>query len=267
METKSTTTEQNDAINVSELFYALLAKCWMIIAAMIVCGGLAFAYSKFFISPKYTASCMLFVLNRNSENSLTSSDISASNALLKDYENLAGSHAVIDSVRKDLGLEADPANPDKASYTYEELKNEITVSVPQDSRMLVVSVTDQNANNSKQLADAVSERLVTSIVEIMKTEAVIVDHAVLPKFPSSPNVKKNTIIGAAFGFLLAAAFVVIRFLTDDTIKTDADVEKHLHVPVLGTIPLDESESTKRRRSEYRADMQRAKKLYSGKEGK
>lgn len=262
METKPMTTEQSDAINVSELFFALLAKSWMIIIAMIVCGVLAFAYSKFCVSPTYKASCMLFVLNRNSENSLTSSDISASNALIKDYEHLASSRRVIEAVIDELNKQQ--GNP---VYTYEELKNEVSVSIPQDSRMLVVSVADLNPVNAQILADAVAGRLVSSIVEIMKTEAVIVDNAVLPTRPSSPNVKKNTIIGMLFGFILAAAYVVIRYLTDDTIKNDADVEKHLHVPVLGTIPLDENDTPKRRRSEYRADMQKARKLYSGKEGK
>lgn len=267
MDNKPNNSEQRNEINLAELFYVLLARSLTIACVTAVFGILAFAYSRFFISPQYTASCTLFVLNRNSENSLTSSDISASNALLKDYEILTGTHTVIDQVIANLGLQYDESKPDKASYSFSELKKEISVSVPRDSRMLVVSVTDRNPNNAKKLADAVSDVLVKQIVEHMRTEASIIDYAVVPASPSSPNVKKNTVIGAAIGFILICAFFIIRFLTDDTIKTETDVDKYLRVPVLGMIPLDVNDEPKRKRSEYRADMKHARKLYSGKEGK
>lgn len=266
MDNKSTYKEQKEAINLSELFYVLLSRSLTILCVTVVFGAFAFAYSRFFVSPEYSAGCTLFVLNRNSENSLTSSDISASNALLKDYEILAGSRRVLDQVIADLDLEYDAKNPNKPSYSYAELKKEIHVSVPQDSRMLVVSVQDRNPVNAKKLADKVSEVLVQQIITTMKTEAAILDYAVVPTVQTTPNVKKNAVIGAAFGFLLAAAFIVIRFLLDDTIKTDTDVEKHLHVPVLGSIPLDTDTETKHKKADYREDMKHAKKLYSGKDG-
>lgn len=264
MENKPNSSEQTDTINLSELFYVLLSRILTIVCVTAICGAVAFAYSRFFIAPEYSASCTLFVLNRNNENSLTSSDISASNALLKDYEILAGSRTVINQVITDLNLQYDPSDPEKATYSYAQLKKEIHVSVPSDSRMLVVSVLDKNPNNAKKLADAVSEVLVNQIVSKMKTEAVILDYSVVPTAASAPNVKKNTVIGAAIGFLIICGIIILRFITDDTIKTDSDVEKYLHIPVLGTIPLEENEEPKRKRSDYRADMKKAKKLYSGK---
>ncbi|MBQ6105170.1 MAG: polysaccharide export protein [Lachnospiraceae bacterium] len=264
MDNKPNSSEQTDTINLSELFYVLLSRILTIVCVTVLCGAVAFAYSRFFIAPEYSAGCTLFVLNRNNENSLTSSDISASNALVKDYQILAGSRAVIEKVIADLNLQYDESDPGKATYTYSQLKSEIRVSVPSDSRMLVVSVLDKNPNNAKKLADAVSEVLVSQIVSKMKTEASIIDYAVVPTSPASPNVKKNTLIGAAIGFLLICGIIVLRFITDDTIKSDTDIEKYLHLPVLGTIPLDENEEPKRKRSEYRADMKKAKTLYSRK---
>ncbi len=264
MDNKPNSSEQTDTINLSELFYVLLSRILTIVCVTIVCGAVAFAYSRFFVAPEYTAGCTLCVLNRNNENSLTSSDIAASNALVKDYEILAGSHAVIEQVIADLNLQYDPADPNKATYSYAQLKSEIHVSVPSDSRMLVVSIQDKNPNNAKKLADALADVLVRAINSKMKTEASIIDYAVVPTSPSAPNVKKNTVIGAAIGFLIVCGIIVLRFITDDTIKTDTDVEKYLRLPVLGTIPLDENEAPKRKRSEYRADMKKAKRLYFGK---
>ena len=41
--------------------------------------------------------------------------------------------------------------------------------------------------------------------------------------------------------LLAAAVVIIVYLTNDTVKSQEDVEKYLQLSVLGTIPLMEME--------------------------
>lgn len=43
-------------------------------------------------------------------------------------------------------------------------------------------------------------------------------------------------IGGLLGILLAAAVVIIVYLTNDTVKTPEDVEKYLGLSVLGTIP-------------------------------
>lgn len=265
MDRNSSARDEGTEINLLELVYAMLSHWLLLFIVTALFGACAFCYSKFFIAPQYSASCTLFVLNRNNSNSLTSSDISASNALLKDYEILAGSRTVINQVIESLDLKYDEARPDKPSYSYAELKREISVSVPKDSRMLVVSVRDLNPNNAKLLADAVSKALVEQITKTMKTEAEILDTAVTPGGPVSPNVKKNTVVGAAIGFLLAAAWVFIRFISDDTIKSEEDVENHLGVPVLGSIPLDETEAPKKKRSEYRAEMKNVRRLYSGKE--
>ena len=258
-ETKQTAGQEVE-INLSELFYLLWSKLITILIVTVFFGGVAFAYSRFFIPKQYRAECKIFVLNRSNEEYLTSSDIYASNAILKDFEILAGSRTVINRVIHDLDLDYDPANPQKASYTYGQLRSEIGVSVPQNARFLFVSVTDRNPNNAKILADKVSDVLVEQIIFIMKSDAFIVDYAVVPGGPASPNVRKYTILGALCGFLLACGIIILRFVTDDTIKTDEDVEKYLSLPVLGSIPLDDSEP-KRKRSEYRADLKRARKLY------
>ena len=48
--------------------------------------------------------------------------------------------------------------------------------------------------------------------------------------------RKNGVIGGLLGILLAAAVVLIVYLTNDTVKTPEDVEKYLGLSVLGTIP-------------------------------
>jgi len=59
--------------------------------------------------------------------------------------------------------------------------------------------------------------------------------------PSSPNVKKNTVLGAVVGVVLAIAVLVVKFLLDDTIKSSEDVERYLGITNLSLIPLTEEE--------------------------
>jgi capsular polysaccharide biosynthesis protein len=64
----------------------------------------------------------------------------------------------------------------------------------------------------------------------------VIGSASVPNEPSSPNVKRNTLIGA-FAFLLVSIFVsIIAFLKDNTVKGEKDIQEKLKVPVLGEIP-------------------------------
>ena len=51
-----------------------------------------------------------------------------------------------------------------------------------------------------------------------------------------PNVKKNVIIACLLGGIIAVIISLIGFISDDTIKSQEDVEKRLGVSVLGIIP-------------------------------
>ena len=59
--------------------------------------------------------------------------------------------------------------------------------------------------------------------------------------PVSPNVIKNTVLGAMAGFVLSMAIIVLANLFNDTIATPEDVEKKIGLNVLGTLPVEESE--------------------------
>jgi len=64
----------------------------------------------------------------------------------------------------------------------------------------------------------------------------IVESAVVPSAPSSPQVAANVLLGIAAGTLLAVAFVLLLDHLADRIKTRDDVERAVGLPVLGLIP-------------------------------
>ena len=98
-------------------------------------------------------------------------------------------------------------------------------------------------------ADSVREAAKVQIVEVTGVESVEnVDGdngAELPKYPTGPNTKLNILIGFILGLVISISIIIIRFLLDDTIKTQDDIENYLGLSVLGLIPKTSSPSKKK----------------------
>ena len=62
------------------------------------------------------------------------------------------------------------------------------------------------------------------------------DKALVPQNPVSPNKKLNIAIALFLGLMVSVGIVFLLEYLDNTIKTENDVEKYLHLPILGIIP-------------------------------
>jgi len=67
----------------------------------------------------------------------------------------------------------------------------------------------------------------------------VIDYAITPRKPTSPNHIKNISIGLALGLILGLGLVFILEFADTTLSTVEEVEKLYHYPVVGVIPLPE----------------------------
>ena len=90
------------------------------------------------------------------------------------------------------------------------------------------------------------------VTEIMSADSVnTVEEGNLPTSPSSPNVKKNMMLGALLGLVISMGFIVLISILDDTVKTPDDVEKYLGLNVLTSIPIQEGSSAPKRAKQQR----------------
>lgn len=210
-------------IDLLELFHYLKKKLWIILASFAACAVLGFVVSAFFITPEYTASTRVYVLNRSNETSVVSSDFTLSNYMISDYKVLITGKNVTDEVENILGLD--------------KLTASISVSAESNTRILQISVTDTDPQRAANIANTVREVASTQIKEIMDVDAVnLVYAAEVPKAPSSPNVMRNTVLAAALGMIAAIGVLAVIFILDDTIRTEEDVEKYLGLGTMGVIP-------------------------------
>lgn len=231
-------------IDLMELFSALWAKKTIIILSAVFMALVAFVGTKMFVTPKYTSVTKLFVMTKNDDTSAsaTYTDLQTGSMLTKDYMELVKSRPVLEKTISKLKLDVEP----------EELAEMITTETPTDTRIMSISVTDDDPKEAKQIADTLRKAVSVQITEIMNADSVnTVEEGNLPTSPSSPNVKKNMMLGALLGLVISMGFVVLISILDDTVKTPDDVEKYLGLNVLTSIQIQEGRSAPKRAKQQR----------------
>jgi capsular polysaccharide biosynthesis protein len=222
---------EDNEIDLLELFFELLNHWKVILLAAILAGALAFGYANFFITPKYEATSQLYVLVKST--AITSlSDIQMGTQLTDDYIVVVNSSPVLEMVIENLDL----------NETYESLVKRVSVENPSDSRILKITVQDASQSMAVRISEEVADVASEFIAEKMDQEPpTIIQYGYSTGQPVSPNVKKITVIGVMLGACLAVAVVVLLSLLNDSIKTADDVEKKLGLNLIGTYPLESEE--------------------------
>jgi len=219
-------------IDLLEILYVIKNKMLIILASMILFGGIMFGYSALLAQPVYESTARMYILTQST--SITSlADIQVGTSLTQDYKVLITSRTVVEQVIENLHLDC----------TYGQMLEQISVNNPSNTRIIEITIQDHVPEDAKLIVDEFVEVSREEISDIMVTEAPsVVDYGNMPINPVSPNIMKNTVIGAALGAFLAIAIVVVIFLMDDTVKTADDVEKYLGLNTLTSVPLKEGET-------------------------
>lgn len=238
--------EEEIEIDMGELLRYLAGKAGYIILTALAFAVLALAVTTFCMTPLYTSTTKMYVLNRQTNEGVTSSDLQSSTYLTKDYMEMIRSRTVIEAVIADLNLNS----------TYEDVLGQIDVSAASDTRVIAISVTDKDPYEARDIANAVRNAAAAHIQSVMNTEAVtVVDEANIPTKKSSPSTIKNVAIAGGFGLFLALAVCVVLYLMNDKVTTAEDVERYLGLSVLASMPLEEEEV---RRKKARKKLEKKK---------
>lgn len=220
------THDDEDVIDLMELFIALKRKIVVLLAALLIGAAAAGAYTQFLVTPMYSASSMLLVLTK--ETTLSSlADLQIGSQLTQDYSLLLTTRTVMEEVVDNLGLD----------MTYKELEECIEISYPSDTRIMEITVQYPDPEMAKTIVDEVADvgaEFIGDQMEVVPPK--IVEKGEVPKKPTSPSMMKNVAIGGLAGLVLAAGIVVLLTILDDTVKSEDDVEKYLGLSTLASIP-------------------------------
>lgn len=132
------------------------------------------------------------------------------------------------------------------SMTPDELRKRARATAPPNANLISISVLDPSPSRARDLANALSERLVAlvALTEIPAagrkpdTRAVVVQPATTPADPTIPRPKLNLAIGIAGGLLLGIGIAVLRDRFDTKIKDRQSIESLTSAGVLASIPFD-----------------------------
>ena len=229
-------------IDLQKLLLAFLRKWWLIVAAGILGGVIALYYTANFVTPLYQAKVTIYVNNIKSSQqleSISSSNLSTSQRLVNTYVNIIKSDTVLEKVAEASGLD----------ITAGRIRSVMSADQVDDTEMFNVIITHADPALAAQIANAVAEVAPGEIGTFVEgSSAKIVDYAKVPSAPSSPNTRRNCMMGILVGIVVALAYVTIRFLLDVRIKDEEDLNMLFDLPVLAQIPAFIPEGSKRGRT-------------------
>lgn len=190
-----------------------------VIACAVFCWG--------FMPNQYTAEASIYALSKSSESTgtvATNEQLNASQMLANDFTELLKNKQIQNEAASALGLQT------LSNY-------DIRVNSSNTTRVLKVSVTGEDPDSCAIVANKLTEVVENTAVRVMNVEAInVISDAQAPMSPSGPPRLLYTAVAFLVGLFLAVAIVVIKELTDTTIRTEEDVRDVLGVSIIGRYP-------------------------------
>ena len=220
--------EENEVIDLTEILSAVRQHLLELIFVTLVAALVGFTASKFLMTPKYDSSALMIVNTRQDITSnVTSDQINSATKLVSTYSIILKSDTVLNQVIENLGLNMD----------YQQLANRVTVSAVDDTQVMKVTVTSDNPEWARQVCEQITQISPDVILEAVEAGSVkVISNASISPEPVSPNVSRNTALGAVAGLVISVGIVFLMVLLDNKINNEEDVSKYLDLTVVGVIP-------------------------------
>ncbi|MFK7696955.1 YveK family protein [Paenibacillus sp. HJGM_3] len=209
-------------------------RIWLIMV-IVLCSCIATAVvSYMFIRPVYEASTKLIV-NKSSDrigttvDQLNINDINLNIRLIDTYKEIIKTPAIMEKV---------VAQYPGLSLTVNELIAKVRVSSVNNTQVMTLIVQDESYNKAAEIVNAVSKVFQSEITKIYKVDNVSMLNEAKPMdnpSPVKPNPKLNIAISLIVSLMAAIGIAFLLEYLDDTIKSEADVQKVLGLPTLAMI--------------------------------
>lgn len=224
---KTSAVDDGGEIDLVEIFYLFWGHAIQIILCAVLGGLLALGYTRFLVTPLYQSEAKLYMVSASAGSMISISDLQLGSQLTSDYKQLMVSRPLLEDVIETLNLD----------MGYGTLKGMISVSNPTDTRILSVSVTSADPQLSCDIANELVDQAVIYLPRIMECDKPnVVERAVVPGGPFSPNYARNVVFGLLGGIVLCCGVLLVRFLVNDTFVTADDLARRFGAQPLASIP-------------------------------
>ncbi|NRO74193.1 Capsular polysaccharide type 8 biosynthesis protein cap8A [Lactobacillus helveticus] len=257
--------QTDNTIDLTQLLQLCRRHIWALILWSVGLALVGWGIANFVISPKYTSSAQILVNQKSNKNDPNTAYITqqANMQLVNTYKDIVTSHVILQDAsdrlanpvrvvkkakpakykttdgRKVLVRKAQPAVIERDGKAYSvsaaQLAKNISVNTQQQSQVFSVSATADTPEKAKAEANAVARSFRDQIPNIMNIDNVTIVAPATNGVQSSPNVKMFTLAGFVIGLVLTFAMILIREMTNTTVRDDTYLTQDLGLTNLGYV--------------------------------
>ncbi len=232
MESTKNTEKDYYVIDFVHIIKSVWQRIWIVAITGILVAAIGFSLAAFAIQPTYSSAIMLYVNNSSiSLNdvgfSISSSDITASQSLVKTYNVLLKNRTTLERV-------IDIAN---LPYTWKELNKMIKSSSVDETEIMRVTVTSEDPYEAQKIANSIAIILPQRVTEVVEGSSMAVVDSAIPNLQKvEPSITKYTLVGLILGMLLSIIVLAVRAIMDNTIHDEDYIIQNYEYPILAKIP-------------------------------
>jgi capsular polysaccharide biosynthesis protein len=257
--------QTDNTIDLTQLLQLCRRHIWALILWSIGLALVGWGIANFVISPKYTSSAQILVNQKSNKNDPNAAYTTqqANMQLVNTYKDIVTSHVILKDAsdrltnpvrvvkkakpakykttdgRKVLVTKAQPAVIERDGKAYSvsaaQLAKSVSVATQQQSQVFSVSAKADTPEKAKAEANAVARSFRDQIPNIMNINNVTILAPATNGIKSSPNVKMFTLAGFVIGLVLTFAVILIREMTNTTVRDDTYLTQDLGLTNLGYV--------------------------------
>lgn len=257
-------------IDLRRLFILIRKHIISILIWMIGLGLITYGVSEYVLVPKYTASTQLLVNRKSTDANQAYANQQADINAVTTYKDIITSNVILKGASKYLAnpvtlvkkatpakkavyrtnddgtrtlvkkaVKAKPAVYKRESKSYSvsasELASAVSVTTTTSSQVLTLSATAETPAKAQAIANAVAKEFKEQIPKIMDVNNVTIVAEAPKGSKSYPNVKMITLVGVLAGLVISLLIIIIKDLSDTTVRDDSFMTNELGLTNLGEI--------------------------------
>ncbi|MBT8927374.1 YveK family protein [Lactobacillus delbrueckii subsp. bulgaricus] len=256
-------------IDLRRLFILIKKHIISILIWMIGLGLIAYGVSEYVLVPKYTASTQLLVNRKTTDANQAYTNQQADINAVTTYKDIITSNVILKGASKYLAnpvtlvkkatpakkavyktndgtrtlvkkaVKAKPAVYKRESKSYSvsanELASAVSVTTTPSSQVFTLSATAETPAKAQAIANAVAKEFKEQIPKIMDVNNVTIVAEAPKGTKSFPKVSLITAIGVLAGLVISLLIIIIKDLSDTTVREDSFMTNELGLTNLGEI--------------------------------
>lgn len=257
-------------IDLRRLFILIRKHIISILIWMIGLGLIAYGVSEYVLVPKYTASTQLLVNRKSTDANQAYANQQADVNAVTTYKDIITSRVILKGASKYLAnpvtlvkkatpakkavyrteddgtrtlvkkaVKAKPAVYKRESKSYSvsasELSSAVSVTTTTSSQVFTLSATAETPAKAQAIANAVAKEFKEQIPKIMDVNNVTIVAEASKGTKSFPKVSMITAVGVLAGLVISLLIIIIKDLSDTTVREDSFMTNELGLTNLGEV--------------------------------